>query len=488
MRVCEEELSSPKTLCPNGSKMGTGVKNFSVDGPPHTLTSMWLESTVKAQDIALMSAVFDECWPRDTQTGIRSESRWFAALKKTPRFPIAAPPYIELICCATLNYRAGYTAANKIYAKETVIAAFREYTPSPSDRNGETPAQPLRLAVSRSYRVFNATRSWRCRLRARAPLRRRQSSTGGLVGMLKQQQKRAGGIIKHNTNAVENLAPAQAFPGDNVDRGSSPEPPAKKAKQPAKPAAGVPAWGRGVAAAVGNGPPAPVSDDGGSKVDDVMGVGEDPVGEDGSGKVTVQSGWVMEDCLHHMETFSILNAGPLLEEARVKAIMTEKELRVPRRWTRSLGRGGLDTQRGAKARWPGQRGAKARRPGQRGAKARRPGQRGAKARRPGQRGAKARRPGQRGAKARRPGQRGAKARRPGQRGAKARRPGQRGAKARRPGQRGAKARRPGQRGAKARRPGQRGAKARRPGQRGAKTAHTAESAERDALQAVDGSR
>eukprot|EP00873_Tetraselmis_striata_P021565 jgi/Tetstr1/441829/TSEL_030045.t1 len=152
-----------------------------------------------------------------------------------------------------------------------------------------------------------------------------------------------------------------------------------------------------------------------------------------SGKVTVQSGWVMEDCLHHMETFSILNAGPLLEEARVKAIMTEKELRVPRRWTRSLGRGGLDTQR-------------------------------------------------------RPGQRGAKARRPGQRGAKARRPGQRGAKARRPGQRGAKARRPGQRGAKARRPGQRGANARRPGQRGAKTAHTAESAERDALQAVDGSR
>eukprot|EP00873_Tetraselmis_striata_P011567 jgi/Tetstr1/431831/TSEL_021324.t1 len=177
-----------------------------------------------------------------------------------------------------------------------------------------------------------------------------------------------------------------------------------------------------------------------------------------SGKVTVQSGWVMEDCLHHMETFSILNAGPLLEEARVKAIMTEKELRVPRRWTRSLGRGGLDTQRGAKARWPGQRGAKARRPGQRGAKARRPGQRGAKARRPGQRGAKARRPGQRGAKVRRPGQRGAKARRPGQRGAKARRP------------------------------GQRGAKARRPGQRGAKTAHTTESAERDALQAVDGSR
>eukprot|EP00873_Tetraselmis_striata_P020185 jgi/Tetstr1/440449/TSEL_003069.t1 len=137
--------------------------------------------------------------------------------------------------------------------------------------------------------------------------------------------------------------------------------------------------------------------------------------EDGSGKVTVQSGWVMEDCLHHMETFSILNAGPLLEEAR--NVVTEED--GPER----------KAQRGAKAQRPGQRGAKARRPGQRGAKARRPGQRGAKARRPGQRGAKARRPGQRGAKtaaagaARRQdsGGRGSAAprqRRPGQRGAK----------------------------------------------------------------------
>eukprot|EP00873_Tetraselmis_striata_P007032 jgi/Tetstr1/427296/TSEL_017465.t1 len=48
-----------------------------------------------------------------------------------------------------------------------------------------------------------------------------------------------------------------------------------------------------------------------------------------SGKVTVQFGWVMEDCLHHMETFSIVYAGPLFEEARVKAIMTEKELASP---------------------------------------------------------------------------------------------------------------------------------------------------------------
>eukprot|EP00873_Tetraselmis_striata_P045352 jgi/Tetstr1/465616/TSEL_010262.t1 len=102
-----------------------------------------------------------------------------------------------------------------------------------------------------------------------------------------------------------------------------------------------------------------------------------------SDKVTVQSGWVMEDCWHHMETFSLLTAGPLFKEARVKAIVTEKELASPavmrsvsqlavlghmykrlqgaawfvtrwglqnvvtvpsarRRWTRSPGRGGLD--------------------------------------------------------------------------------------------------------------------------------------------------
>eukprot|EP00873_Tetraselmis_striata_P009610 jgi/Tetstr1/429874/TSEL_019739.t1 len=140
----------------------------------------------------------------------------------------------------------------------------------------------------------------------------------------------------------------------------------------------------------------------------------------GSGKVTVQSGWVMEDCLHHMETFSILNDGALFEEARVKAIMTEKELASPA-VVRSVSRLAVlghmyKRLQGAAwfvTRWglqnvvteedgperKAQRGAKARRPGQRGAKARRPGQRGAKARRPGQRGAKARRPGQRGAKA-----------------------------------------------------------------------------------------
>eukprot|EP00873_Tetraselmis_striata_P016263 jgi/Tetstr1/436527/TSEL_025352.t1 len=139
-----------------------------------------------------------------------------------------------------------------------------------------------------------------------------------------------------------------------------------------------------------------------------------------SGKVTVQSGWVMEDCLHHMETFSILNASPLFEEARVKAIMTEKELASPA-VVRSVSRLAVlghmyKRMQGAAwfvTRWglqnvvteedgperKAQRGAKARRPRGRGAKARRPGQRGTKARRPGQRGAKARRPGQRGAKA-----------------------------------------------------------------------------------------
>eukprot|EP00873_Tetraselmis_striata_P022399 jgi/Tetstr1/442663/TSEL_030757.t1 len=110
----------------------------------------------------------------------------------------------------------------------------------------------------------------------------------------------------------------------------------------------------------------------------------------GSSKVTVQSGWVMEDCLHHMETFSIRNAGPLFEEARVKAIMPEKELASPA-VVRSVSRlavlGHMYKRMQAAAwfvtRWglqnvvteedgperKAQRGAKARRPGQRGANA-----------------------------------------------------------------------------------------------------------------------
>eukprot|EP00873_Tetraselmis_striata_P017985 jgi/Tetstr1/438249/TSEL_026818.t1 len=66
----------------------------------------------------------------------------------------------------------------------------------------------------------------------------------GMVGVLRQQQNKAGGIIKHNTNAVENMAATQAFTRDIVDEGSSPKPPAKKSKQlPTKSAAEMPAHG-----------------------------------------------------------------------------------------------------------------------------------------------------------------------------------------------------------------------------------------------------
>eukprot|EP00873_Tetraselmis_striata_P041657 jgi/Tetstr1/461921/TSEL_006999.t1 len=157
------------------------------------------------------------------------------------------------------------------------------------------------------------------------------------------------------------------------------------------------------------------------------------VSKKSKGKVTVQSGWVMEDCLHHMETFSILNAGPLFEEARVKAIMTEKELASPavvrsvsrlavlgHMYKRLQGaawfvpRWGLQNvvteedgperkaqvdalTRKGRTRYPARRqGAAAGAARRQGAAA---GAGGAKARRPGQRGAKARRPGQRGANA-----------------------------------------------------------------------------------------
>eukprot|EP00873_Tetraselmis_striata_P016704 jgi/Tetstr1/436968/TSEL_025740.t1 len=162
-----------------------------------------------------------------------------------------------------------------------------------------------------------------------------------------------------------------------------------------------------------------------------------------SGKVTVQSGWVMEDCLHHMETFSILNAGPLFEEARVKAIMTEKELASPavvrsvsrlavlgHMYKRLQGaawfvpRWGLQNvvteedgperkaqvdalTREGRTRYPARRqgaaaGAARRQRAAAGAARRQraaAGAGGANARRPGQRGANARRPGQRGANA-----------------------------------------------------------------------------------------
>eukprot|EP00873_Tetraselmis_striata_P003283 jgi/Tetstr1/423547/TSEL_014220.t1 len=196
--------------------------------------------------------------------------------------------------------------------------------------------------------------------------------------------------------------------------------------------------GGGVAAAVGNGPPAPVSDDGGSKVDDVMGVGEDPVGEDGSGKVTVQSGWVMEDCLHHMETFSILNAGPLLEEAR--NVVTEEDGPERKAQVDALTREGRTRY---PARRQGAAAGAARRQGAAAGAARRQGAAAGAARRQGAAAGAARRQGAAAGAARRQdsGGRGSAAPRRGGRGSAAPRRGGRGSAAprqRRPGQRGAK--------------------------------------------------
>eukprot|EP00873_Tetraselmis_striata_P002894 jgi/Tetstr1/423158/TSEL_013926.t1 len=146
--------------------------------------------TSSAKDKAVLSAVFDECWPRDNQTWIPYP------LKKTHRFPIAKPP-------------------SSPYVRRQL-----------ADRIECSAQQIVSLPLAGT---------------AASP------KLHGLVGVLAQQQKRSGGIIKHNTNAVENLA-AIAVPGDNVE-GSSPEPPAKKAKQPAKPADGGLAQGRGGAGA-----------------------------------------------------------------------------------------------------------------------------------------------------------------------------------------------------------------------------------------------
>eukprot|EP00873_Tetraselmis_striata_P025415 jgi/Tetstr1/445679/TSEL_003484.t1 len=91
--------SSDRTRIPHSQ---SAVKNASADGPSHALTtSRRLQFTLKAKDKAVLSAVFDECWPRDNQTGIPYP------LKKTHRFPIAAPPYTERICYTTYNVGEG---------------------------------------------------------------------------------------------------------------------------------------------------------------------------------------------------------------------------------------------------------------------------------------------------------------------------------------------------------------------------------------------
>eukprot|EP00873_Tetraselmis_striata_P029195 jgi/Tetstr1/449459/TSEL_036554.t1 len=137
-----------------------------------------------------------------------------------------------------------------------------------------------------------------------------------------------------------------------------------------------------------------------------------------SGKVTVQSGWVMEDCLHHMETFSILNAGPLLEEAR--NVVTEEDGPERKAQVDALTREGRTRY---PARRQGAAAGAARRQGAAAGAARRQGAAAGAARRQGAAAGAARRQGAAAGAARRQdsGGRGSAAprqRRPGQRGAK----------------------------------------------------------------------
>eukprot|EP00873_Tetraselmis_striata_P039971 jgi/Tetstr1/460235/TSEL_005550.t1 len=166
-----------------------------------------------AQDNAVLSAVFDECLPRETQTGIPYP------LKKTPRKQ-----------ANVRNYLARY------YFKD-------------EGKDGQGGRKGPLLSEDRLAKALHLAEDWQ-----QSELGRHyqagkcppsnvmfKGEVEGFLGMLKQQQKEAAGSIKHNTNAVKNLAAMQAVSDDNVDEGSSPEPPAQRAKQPAKPAAEVPA-------------------------------------------------------------------------------------------------------------------------------------------------------------------------------------------------------------------------------------------------------
>eukprot|EP00873_Tetraselmis_striata_P004868 jgi/Tetstr1/425132/TSEL_015594.t1 len=236
----------------HGFDMSIGVKNASVDCPSHALTSRGPESTLKAHDKAVLSDVFDDCWPRDTQTGIP-----YDLMKKTAaegegkdgqvgrmKGPLPSEDRVAkaLDLAEALHHSelGRYYQDGKCPPSNVVFKGEEEVC--------EMPAQSLRWTIVSSVQR-NKVVSLLLPGTVASP-----KLPGYLVGVMAQQQKRAGGIMKHNTNAIKNMAATQAVPGDNVDEGSSPEPPARKGEPPAEPAVGVPARGRaGAGAMAGSG-------------------------------------------------------------------------------------------------------------------------------------------------------------------------------------------------------------------------------------------
>eukprot|EP00873_Tetraselmis_striata_P035697 jgi/Tetstr1/455961/TSEL_042742.t1 len=170
---------------------------------------------------------------------VRAETGIPYPLKKTARFPIAAPPYTERICYVTFKYRAGYTAENHCYAIETVLAAFREYTPFPF----LLPA-PLRPAILDEGKDAQG--------RKKGPFPSEDRLIAKALDLAKTWQKtselgryyQAGKCPSSNVmfKGEEEVCAVTPHSEATLARRSAP---VKKAKQPTKPAAGVPARGRG---------------------------------------------------------------------------------------------------------------------------------------------------------------------------------------------------------------------------------------------------
>eukprot|EP00873_Tetraselmis_striata_P006705 jgi/Tetstr1/426969/TSEL_017182.t1 len=169
-----------------------------------------------SKDKAVLSVVFDECWPRDTQTGIPYPP------KKTHRFPIAAPPCTERICYTTFNYLDGYPADNGNARSYLARYYFQDEV---KDGQGGRKNAPLPSADGLA-KALDLAEAWNHSELGRYY----QAGKCPPANVMFKGEEEVCEMTPHSEGA--------AVPGDNVDEGSSPEPPAKKAKQPAKPAAG----------------------------------------------------------------------------------------------------------------------------------------------------------------------------------------------------------------------------------------------------------
>eukprot|EP00873_Tetraselmis_striata_P037450 jgi/Tetstr1/457714/TSEL_044261.t1 len=260
--ICTAPLADPEL--PTVEQLAGTIAatiNQRINTPPELQHARWLTDTMKAAGVEMHRHHTEPTLLRvgDDNLCAISLSKEDEEFADTPRLAVALTSPVALLRAIRLRTIVIYLKESEFDPSELLIRPFSQTIREAGELGGNTGHNLIRRAAI----------GLRKKARKTAPASLTMRATGRPVYTFTLQLTAHHHSIIGGTRGTDRTQQWRKTVSTAPITTTTPNDP------------GSPDLISGVAAAVGNGPPAPVSDDGGSKVDDVMGVGEDPVGEDG---------------------------------------------------------------------------------------------------------------------------------------------------------------------------------------------------------------